>query len=232
MSELAFKIEQNKEDEFDLEKFLSEKNIAPEIQEVINKYDYLPEALKQIVEKLDEYQVSHAVGVAEKCLFLSKEIGLSEKDTDKVIQASFLHDIGKAADDEMIHLVTSDEKFSKDKDGEEKRDKINEHPDETRKWCKQRSVPKDVMYIAVGHHEYKDNKKSYPRQQIRAEVDDNLKKLKNIFSLVDRYDAWKNKRFYKEAMSLEDCEKEMKNNDITLEEDKEIIRILLKNDLN
>lgn len=233
MGELARQLDyREQETDFDLEDFIQKRGFDPKIEEIIRKYDYIQEAIKIIIKKLDEYQLNHIAGVAEKCLFLSKEFNLSEKDANILLQASFLHDVGKTQDDEIIRLIISNDRFSEDEEGRVKREKINEHPNKTRDWCREKGVPNEIMYVAVGHHEYENDGKSHPRHRVRNEVDENLKYLKRIFSLVDRYDAWKNKRSYKEALSAEDCEREMEKNGIKTEDDKKIIRILVKNDKN
>lgn len=234
--DLGLKIEQGRsETDFDLEEFIINHKISGESAEILKKYNYLQEALKQITEELDQYQINHVIGVSEKSLLVAQKLNLSDEETDLLVQASFLHDIGKAEDEDIANLVNSSQKIFVNADGAEKREKLEEHVRVSIEWCKKRDVPKEVQEIIGHHHEREQSdENNYPRKKNEAAGNDRrkepgevIKNLQRIFYLIDKYDSWRQKRSYKEALSPEECKEELRKNGIDTKEDRKIIGILV-----
>ena len=140
----------------------------------------------------------HQPSISKLIKSLGKELKLSEREIQSLELASLLHDAGK------IHLPLQVLE-KKEPLTEEEIKLITEHPQKGVEIIKNFEILKPVIPILLYHHERFDGK-GYPS---------GLKKRKiplgsRILAVIDAFDAMFFGRPYKEKMSLEEIEKELK----------------------
>jgi len=178
------------------------------------------------IKKKDEITFEHVLRVTENVMTLIEANGqqLDSLKSCELILAAMLHDIGKT-NDEINEVVKTPGKLNK-----EQRAIMEEHPRKAFDRLMKLGY-EEAAEIAVRHHEVSDN---YPRSDIdqgydgpeRRQVKPEVDKAARILAISDVFDALINKRPYKEAMFIDQCEKILREK-FRKEEDQKNISILV-----
>lgn len=208
---------------------------------------YLLEAVEEVGETLDSYQLEHVLSVTERVLALSEKLNLGEEGKNTLLEAALVHDVGKARDEELAELVTSSDKLTP-----EQRQKIKEHLPLTIDWCKRNGVPERVMAVVGRHHETNGNyrrrngerrkntsksdgtERRRNRDRRRGELNNgHVDRQGKILELVDTYDSLRNERSYKPSYPADKCARIMRENGcIVSQEDEKVLEGLIDSDKN
>jgi putative nucleotidyltransferase with HDIG domain len=166
--------------------------------------------------------LAHSDRVREDAEKVAKEMHLSSADTDVLLDAALLHDLGKIAfTDELFCLPSlSDEQWSI----------IKQHPIKGEEILKGLAVIPDEVRDIVRHHHEKLDGTGYPD----GLKDDEIKILVRIISIIDAFIAMTHPRKYREkggkppSFSRSDAilalEKDASNNKL----DTEVVKALRK----
>ncbi len=141
---------------------------------------------------------AHSKRVSSLCAFLAEQLGLPEREVNRMRVAGLMHDIGKIGVEEAI--LNKPEKLTTDEWEVMKR-----HPEIGYRILSASSEFSDLALAILEHHERWDGK-GYPRG-LRAEQ---ISKQARIIMIVDSYDAMTSERSYKKPMSKEDALQEIK----------------------
>ncbi|NPA59981.1 MAG: response regulator [Epsilonproteobacteria bacterium] len=159
--------------------------------------------LTELVESVSDETGKHIKRVAEYSRLLAHyHNAISEEDADIIYHASPMHDIGKMSiSDLILH-----------KDGpltEEEFEIMKTHTTKAHEYLKipNRKIMQAADIIAYEHHE-KWNGEGYPRGLKGEEIHI----FGRIVALADVFDALTHKRTYKEAWSVEEAAKYIKEN--------------------
>lgn len=137
----------------------------------------------------DEYTYTHSINVAVLSIILGKRLGLERAQLRMLGMAGTFHDVGKA--------VIPDEILNKPgKLSDHEMTIMRTHPQEGYDILKtQKAVPKEVLRVALEHHERYDGS-GYPRR-VKGDA---IHTMSRIISVVDVYDALTSKRVYKDPL--------------------------------
>ncbi|MER2493520.1 DUF3369 domain-containing protein [Catenovulum sediminis] len=156
--------------------------------------------LSESVECRSEETGNHVKRVAAYCRIFARALGLSEEETDTLVLAAPLHDIGKIGIPDRI--LNKPEELT-----EEEWVIMRTHASQGYHILKGSDKPiiKAGAFIARDHHEWWDGS-GYPNGKKGSEIH----LYGRIVALADVYDALRNKRCYKEAYDLERTLEEIK----------------------
>ena len=140
------------------------------------------------LRKLDPVTFKHCVNVTWICMYLSKMSSLSLSDSNLLLQASLLHDIGKSFIPQSIlskpGSLTTDEYNI-----------IKRHSEYGASWLES-LVPRTITEYIRSHHEYL-NGTGYPDGKDTTSINF----VAHIITVADIFDALMQKRVYKEGAS-------------------------------
>lgn len=161
--------------------------IANEIYSNINTftYDDVYKLMKNIRTK-DEYTYFHCVNVAFYSSLMAKWLKLSETETKRVIQAGFLHDIGKAR--VPLDVLNKPSALT-----EEEFEKIKKHPIYGYRILEESNFPDSEIKTAVLMHHERVNRTGYPFIISPSKIGITAR----IIAIADVYDAMTSDRVYK-----------------------------------
>ena len=145
-------------------------------------------ALVSAIDAKDTYSHGHSVRVAEYSRMISKAIGKSDEECEKIYFSALLHDVGKIGIPESI--INKKGKLTDEEFGT-----IKQHPVMGNQIL---SSISEYPYLSIGalfHHERYDGK-GYP---IRLKGDD-IPEIARIISVADAYDAMTSNRSYRDAI--------------------------------
>jgi putative nucleotidyltransferase with HDIG domain len=213
--------------------------IYPDIPKIIARHHpYIGEALKQLRE-FGDYTFDHSLKTADYSLEVAKKLELSKEDTDLLVSAALVHDIGKVyVDHEIIN--------KKGPLDSEERKSINEHVRIGFDYIKNHSP--EVARIIVFHHDFQENKvtrngddrrkngvensdesRDEARNGERRKRDERTERLAMILSIIDKFDSLTNKkRPYRKPGEPEKVAETLREDEFISKEGKKIIPILEK----
>lgn len=154
--------------------------------------------LLSVINSRDRYTYNHTDRVVHYCDIFASRIGLSEHEKSVLLQAAYLHDIGKINISKEV-LIT--EKRLTDEQWEE----IRKHPRDGAEIISKIKNMDQVAEIVLQHHERYDGT-GYP-QGIGGE---SINKLSKMLSLADSFDAMTAKRPYQKVRTFEDAFEEIR----------------------
>ncbi|MBM3251535.1 MAG: HD domain-containing protein [Candidatus Omnitrophica bacterium] len=184
-------------------------------QDVEKTYVETINALAMAVDARDPYTRGHSKRVGEYCYRIAKEFNLDDEIIKMLMDASVVHDIGKIGiPDEILHKttpLTNDELKL-----------IQQHVIIGDNILKPIRSFTTLRSLIRSHHE-RLNGKGYP-DGLKAK---DLSLPLNIMIVADAFDAMTSNRPYRQAMSILEAKKELKENSGTLF-DKEVVDKFLK----
>jgi response regulator RpfG family c-di-GMP phosphodiesterase len=206
------------EDEFVL-RFLAEK--ASLNIENMTLYDKIKKnfiaslmSLASAIEAKDPYTQQHSSRVTEFALKISRKMGCTHDDEERIKSSGPLHDIGKIGIKDSILNKTS-------KLTVEEFDHIKSHPIIGENIVSHLGL--DIMELAIirNHHERWDGN-GYP-DGLR---EDDIPRLSRILSVADSFDAMNSNRAYRESLPFSVCLDELKRSSGT-QFDPEVVKAAL-----
>ncbi len=194
------------------------KRINGELSNTIDKLEkaYLDsiETLRYTVEAKDPYTRGHSDRVSAYSVLLGKYLGLSEENLKILKVGGLFHDIGKIGIPDSILLKES--KLTDDEYSE-----IKNHPSIGAHILCNAEVFQDIIPIVKHHHERYDGK-GYPGK-LKGE---DIPYLARIAAIADTFDAMTSRRTYRDSLSLDIVEEELKDCSGT-QFDPEIVKVFL-----
>lgn len=170
-------------------------DLYKELQELYMK---TVQALTEAIDVKDHYTKKHSENVTEYASAIAREMGLSHKKREIVINAAKLHDIGKIGVHDYI--LTKTGKLTPEEWGE-----MKSHSLKGVKILEPLTFLSDVVEVIKHHHEHYDGS-GYPDGQKGDEISVEAK----IMSVADAYDAMTTKRAYAAAMTKEKAIEDLK----------------------
>lgn len=150
------------------------------------------------IDAKDRYTNGHSMRVAEYSRELSKRLGMSEAEQERVYYIALLHDIGKIGIPDSV--LNKPGKLT-----EEEMDIIRNHPKIGGEILKQFTAIEGISDGAKYHHERIDGK-GYNS----GLSGDEIPLIARIIGVADTYDAMSSDRPYRKALSREVIESELK----------------------
>ncbi|MGM0379658.1 MAG: HD-GYP domain-containing protein [Bacillota bacterium] len=148
------------------------------------KYEIIKEFIK-ILDKKDNYTLSHCKRVKKYSIQLAKRLNLSNEEIENIRCGSLIHDIGK--------LFIKNEILNKpDKLTIKEYENIKKHPIFGYYFLDNINGFEDIKEIVLDHHERVDGK-GYPFKKSSNDIH----YLAKIISIADAYDAMTSKRPYR-----------------------------------
>ena len=142
---------------------------------------------------------AHSRRVSSLCAFLAKQLGLPEREVNRMRVAGLMHDIGKIGVEEAI--LNKPDRLT-----EEEWEVMKRHPEIGYRILSASSEFNDISLAILEHHERWDGR-GYPRglsgEQISMQA--------RIIMIADSYDAMTSERSYKKTMSGEEAIEEIRN---------------------
>ena len=153
--------------------------------------------LVSLVDLRDSYTGGHSTRVADYSRRMALELQLSDRDTETVIMAASLHDIGKIGVPEAV--LRKPGKLT-----EEEFEAIKKHPEFG--WMVLRGVEgfEEISLLLLHHHERLDGR-GYPGGLRGEEIPFGAR----IITVADSFDAMTTNRPYRKAGSTEAAAKEL-----------------------
>ena len=163
------------------------------------------------IKDFDKNTYEHCVRLSILSMYLAYKNSFSQEEIKMLGYAGLLHDIGKL--DIPIQILHRKRKLT-----DEEKKIVQEHP---RLSFLRLNDPEfqEIRKIIVAHHEFQT--KSYPRtnndrrQEQRLNIErrkenGKIKKLAEILSICDMYDALASKRCYKKPLNKEEIEERIR----------------------
>ena len=141
------------------------------------------------MREYDDSTYVHCLNVSLICGMLAKWLNFSKDDTDILILAGMLHDIGKLCVPDTI--IKKPEKLS-----DEEYTIVKTHTTKGYEILAPQDLPDEVKYAALMHHERCDGT-GYPKQLKLEKID----RFARLVSIADVYDAMTSARVYRGPMS-------------------------------
>ena len=195
VSEKLKVIQENETYKKSLQRMVEQKTaeLSAMIQFEHNNYEKTLLAMVNLIEERDTYTAGHSQRVANYSKMIAKEMGLSQKECEKVYQAGILHDIGK--------IVTPDVVLLKPKKLNALEYKlIQEHPEVGYRLLVNIPMYEELADIVRDHHERCDGS-GYTRG-IKA---NEINRLAKVLMIADSFDAMTTNRIYKGRKTVQEA---------------------------
>ncbi|HQG03988.1 MAG TPA: GAF domain-containing protein [Thermoleophilia bacterium] len=153
-------------------------------------------ALSSTLNAKDYYTLGHAARVAAYMVMLGEELGWPEEQIESVLEAAYLHDIGKISIPDRVLLKPG---RLNDREWEQMR----QHPALSADII--RPLFPEELVLGVRHHHEKYDGSGYPDGLSGEQIP----WLARAMAVVDAYDAMSCRRPYKAALSYLDCLEEL-----------------------
>lgn len=178
-------------------------------------YHDLIESIVAALEARDEYTANHSRRVSDMTEQVCFSLGMSKGECENIHIAAHVHDIGKIGIPDSILLKTV-------KLNDEEWNYIKMHPQIGADILSKSKLLQPLKGIVLHHHERWDGT-GYPLK-LKAT---NIPLGARIIAVSDSIDAMMSNRIYREALSLEQCKKEIKRFSGKMY-DPEIVKCVLK----
>ncbi|ADY13343.1 HD domain-containing phosphohydrolase [Sphaerochaeta globosa] len=142
---------------------------------------------------------AHSRRVSSLCAFLAEQLGLPEREVNRMRVAGLMHDIGKIGVEEAI--LNKPDSLTK-----EEWEVMKRHPEIGYRILSASSEFNDLSVAILEHHERWDGR-GYPRG-LKGE---HISKQARIIMIADSYDAMTSERSYKKPLSSEEAIEEIRN---------------------
>ncbi len=194
-----------------------------ELDELMDYIMFTNEEKKQAMEMLmyclsfrSKYKVVDGVTCVCICEEIAKIMGFSRADINKLYYGALIHDIGMLAISKS--MIDSDKIFTS-----EERELMQTHVEVAENILSNR-VDKDVVSIAVAHHE-RLNGKGYPKGLKSVDMNNSQK----ILQIADSLTAMINTRLYRQPMNRQEIINSLKEEADKKKLSREIVNIVIDN---
>ena len=157
------------------------------------------EVLVAILEARDKYTMGHSLRVARYCKKIGEKLGLDTSTKDYLVQAAFLHDIGK--------IAISDKILLKKRPLSEAEYKIMQAHAELGSQMVSSLPGATKIMSGIKHHHERFDGSGYP-DALRGET---IPFFSRIIAVADSFDALVSGRLYQKAISHQEAEKKMRD---------------------
>jgi putative nucleotidyltransferase with HDIG domain len=163
--------------------------------------DYLQNIIKlaKLIDANDTYTRGHSCKVMKHSIHISRNLGLTKKETKLVKTASILHDIGKIGID--LDILRKEEKLS-----DEDWNKIRLHPDIGATIVRDSGFLNEAIPM-IRHHHASYSGGGYPDPDKRK---DSIPLGSRIIAVADAFDAMTSDRPYRKGLPREAAVEELK----------------------
>lgn len=167
-----------------------------------NQFEYheFVDCITSALDARDPYTGNHSRRVSDMACMLCGMLGLDENTTCEVHIAGHLHDIGKIGIPDSVLLKEG-------KLNDEEWELMKKHPQIGSDILSKSQTLSRIASIILHHHERWDGK-GYPFGAKRDEIPLGAR----IIAVCDSIDAMASKRSYRNALSLDECRKEIEKN--------------------
>ena len=141
---------------------------------------------------------AHSKRVSSLCAFLAEQLGLPEREVNRMRVAGLMHDIGKIGVEEAI--LNKPDRLTP-----EEWEVMKRHPEIGYRILSASSEFSDLSLAILEHHERWDGK-GYPRGLSKERIS----KQARIIMIADSYDAMTSERSYKKPLSKEEAIEEIR----------------------
>lgn len=176
-----------------------EKQVAKKTEELERLTLQSITAFANVVDSKDDYTKGHSMRVAEYAVGTARELGWSEEEVKKLHYAAILHDIGRVGIPESVlnkKQTLTESEF----------ELIKDHVYAGSEILRDISVVKDLASGAKYHHERYDGR-GYP-EGLEGK---NIPVIARLISVADAFDAMKNPRPYRKALTRDEIKLELEN---------------------
>ncbi|MBV5321066.1 MAG: PhnD/SsuA/transferrin family substrate-binding protein [Sulfuricurvum sp.] len=170
---------------FALNSFAQQSHINELYDERLESYESFIDAMVNMIEQRDTYTAGHTVRVAYYAELIAREMELSEKEIQSLIESAKLHDIGKVVTPDSILLKPG-------KLSNLEYELIKEHAKAGYEVLSNVHLYKELADIMIDHHERYDGS-GYPYGKKGGEIS----LLGHIMAVADSFDAMTTNRIYK-----------------------------------
>ncbi len=160
---------------------------------LLDNYEKTLYALVNMIEERDTYTGGHSQRVASYAVEISREMGFSQAQLEKIHQAGILHDIGKINIPDSILLKPG-------KLDLEEYNLIQSHAQNGFDFLKQIPMYNELANIILYHHEHYDGN-GYPTHKSKSDIP--LESY--ILSVADAFDAMTTSRIYKPRKNIQEA---------------------------
>ena len=164
----------------------------------INSFTQIIESFLKVIDSKDHYTQGHCERVAKYTKALCKAWGISKLKTERIVNISRIHDIGKIKVPDKI--LKSKKRLS-----DEEYEEIKNHSEYGYEILEDINLMKEDIDIILHHHERFDGK-GYPQGLTGKEIP----KGARILSICDAFDVMTTGRCYKRALTKKEVIKEIK----------------------
>ena len=178
-------------------------------------YDFTLEALVKMLDAREHATGKHSVRVRDLAMLLARGMGLTDPDLETIARGAFLHDIGKIAVPDRILL----------KPGPLEPNEMilmRRHVETGYEVLRSSEALQGAAEIVRSHHEWFDGS-GYPSGMQGEEICLGAR----IFSVVDAYDAMRSNRPYRDSMSPDAAQLEIRKGSGT-QFDPDVVRNFLE----
>jgi len=190
----------NARDEVNRSNLTLEKKVEERTGQLQQAYISAVRSLAIAIDEKDHYTHNHSNNVARCAVYICKRMGLSEKETTVVEQASQLHDVGKIGIHDAILLKTS-------RLSPQEWDEIERHPVKGAQILQPLVFLNGAAKMVKQHHERVDGK-GYPDRLEGNSICLGAK----IIAVADAFDAMNSDRPYRTAMTRDEIVTVLKEN--------------------
>jgi putative two-component system response regulator len=183
---------ENKEYQLNLE-----QKVTSQTEEIQKSFINAVSSLAYALEAKDIYTHGHSERVTNIAVKIAEELGLSDKEMEKIRLAGLLHDIGKIGVREDI--LNKPGKLSA-----EEFEQVKTHSQIGERILKPVIKDKDILDMVIHHHERYDGQ-GYPDGLTDGQISTNA----SILAVADAYDAMTSDRPYRKALTIEEARKEL-----------------------
>lgn len=155
------------------------------------------EALVETIEAKDEHLIGHSKNVAHYCRQIAMTIGLNKEETQNLIWAAYLHDVGKISVDKTILNKPGALSYYE-------RKQIEKHAELGAKIVEKIPTLKNIVPSILHHHEHFDGN-GYPGQLKEMEIPLGAR----IIAVADAFDAMTSDRSFRNRVSVRKAIKEL-----------------------
>jgi len=183
---------------FAISSFKQKEMVAKLETERTENYEETIVSFANMIDQRDTYTAGHTVRVASYCKLLAQEMNLGKEETNVLLKAANLHDIGKIATPDSV-LLKPGKLSALDYD------LIKLHASAGYDMLSNLTMYKGLAQIIRHHHERYDGQ-GYPDQLQGTDIP----LLSRVITVADAFDAMTTNRIYKPRTAINEAVKELK----------------------